>query len=274
MKLCYINDGFVAPSDALLPVTDFIIQRGVGLFEAVATHQRRALMLTPHLERLLEGAERAMIRPPFGLAAMRDIVREGIAQLNEELLVKVYLSGGDVFDPMLGFTASRFFVIYDALNLSPEELYGSGVRLHPANERRIEPSVKSIDYLKAYTLLPGDGSFEVLYCPDGEITESTHSSFFLFIDGTLVTAPLTRVLEGTVRQIVLNLAQRIGMSVEERCPLLSELPRASEAFITGSVKKILPVVQVGTQVIGNGRPGAQTKRLSDLYLERLVEWLE
>jgi branched-chain amino acid aminotransferase len=62
--------------------------------------------------------------------------------------------------------------------------------------------------------------------------------------------------------------------VEERCPLLAELTQSTEAFITGSVKKILPVVRIGTQMIGSGRPGPVTKRLIDLYLEHILEWLE
>jgi branched-chain amino acid aminotransferase len=96
----------------------------------------------------------------------------------------------------------------------------------------------------------------------------------LYLNDTLVTAPLARVLKGTTRQAVIDLAKSDGIAVEERCPLLTELPQSTEAFITGSVKKILPVVRVGTQIIGDGRPGLTTKKLSNLYLEHILEWLE
>lgn len=274
MKLCYINGRFVSPSEALLPVTDLIVQRGIGVFETISTWRKRPLMLTPHLERLLTGAKNSYMHPPFGIAEMREIVREGIAQLDEELLIKVYLSGGDVFDRVRGFTEPRFFVTYESLELPPEEFYENGIRLEPIDEGRDDPSTKSIDYRKAYALSPHDEHTEILYCPEGEITESAHSSFFLYLGDTLVTAPLSRVLKGTTRQAVIDLARRIGMNVEERCPLLTELPQATEAFITGSVKKILPVVRIGTQIVGDGRPGPWTKRLSELYLEHIVEWLE
>ena len=82
------------------------------------------------------------------------------------------------------------------------------------------------------------------------------------------------VITKSVQAAEKRLARRVGMEVEERCPLLTELPQATEAFITGSIKKILPVVRVGTQIIGDGRPGPETKRLLALYLERIVEWLE
>jgi branched-chain amino acid aminotransferase len=231
-------------------------------------------MLTPHLERLLTGAKNSYIHPPLGIAEMREIVREGVAQLDGELLIKVYLSGGDVFDRVSGFTEPRFFVTFEELELPPASFYENGIRLEPIDDARDDPATKSIDYRRAYTLSPYDEHAEILYCPDGEITESGHSSFFLCIGDTLTTAPLTRVLKGTTRQAVIDLARRAGLNVEERCPLLIELPQATEAFITGSIKKILPVVRIGAQIIGDGRPGPWTKRLFDLYLEHIEDWLE
>jgi branched-chain amino acid aminotransferase len=274
MKLCYIDGKFVAPAEALLPISDLIIQRGVGIFETISTHLKRPLMLTPHLERLLSGAKNSCIHSPLGIAEMRGIVREGIDRLDEDLLIKAYLSGGDLFDRVRGFTEPRFFVTYETLELPPREFYENGIRLEPIDDCRDDPSTKSIDYRKAYALSPYEEHAELLYCPGGEITESAHSSFFLYIHGALVTAPLPRVLKGTTRQAVLDLARGAGVAVEERCPLLSELPRAAEAFVTGSIKKILPVVRVGTRIIGDGRPGPMTKRISELYLQHILDWLE
>ena len=274
MRLCYINGKFVSPKEAALPISDLIIQRGIGVFESISTYEKRPLMLTTHLERLLAGAKNSNIHPPMDITEMRDIIKEGVKTLDEELLIKVYLSGGDVFDRVKGFTEPRFFVVYESLALPPQEFYEHGVRLEPLNAGRDDPSTKSINYSKAYSLSPRDEHTEILYCPDGEITECASSSFFLYLNGTLVTAPLTRVLKGTTRQAVINLARSAGINVQERCPLLTELPRATEAFITGSVKKVLPAVQVGDRIIGDGAPGPITKRLLGLYLEHITEWLE
>ncbi|MDR1742008.1 MAG: aminotransferase class IV [Synergistaceae bacterium] len=281
MKLCYMDGRFVSEDEARLPVSDLLIQRGIGVFETISTHRRRPLMLTPHLERLLMGAKRSYILPPFDINEMRDIVRDGINRLSAdlpdaqgELLVKAYISGGDVFDRAKGFTKPRFFVTYDCLDLPPSEFYENGIRLEPVDDRRDDPATKTVDYRKAYALSPQDEHAEILYCPGGEITESGHSSFFLVMNGGLITAPLPLVLKGTTRQAVIDLARGAGITVEERCHLLSELPQADEAFITGSVKKILPVSRIGTQIIGDGRPGPVTRFLSKLYLEHIEEWLE
>lgn len=272
MELCYIEGRFVSPELAALPVSDLMIQRGVGVFETIGTYEKRPLMLTPHLERLLAGAERLRMRPALSLEAMRGVVREGIARLDRELQIKTYLSGGDLFDPGKGFVSPRFFVLFERLALPAPELYETGVALDPLDEGRENPDVKSVDYRATYAL--SSGAFEVLYCPGGEITEAGHSSFFLVLNGTLVTAPLSRVLGGTTRRAVLELARDAGIPVEERCPALSELPQADEAFITGSVKKVLPVARIGERRIGSGCPGPMTSRLSKLYLDRIREWLE
>ena len=67
IKLCYLNGKFVSPEEAVLPVTDLVIQRGVGLFESISTYEKRPLMLTQHLERLLDGAKNTLIRPPMDI---------------------------------------------------------------------------------------------------------------------------------------------------------------------------------------------------------------
>lgn len=272
-NLCYIEGQFLPLEKAALPVSDLIIQRGVGVFEVIATCGGRPLMLSPHLERLTRSAASVRIRLTPPVEEMKRVIREGIARMGGEVRVKVYLTGGDVFDGEKGFIEPRFFVVFDRPDLPPKEAYEHGATLEPLPFGRDDPSVKSVDYRTSYALSQS-GALEVLYCPDGEITETGHSSFFLVLNGTLVTAPLSRVLKGTTRQAILELARGEGIPVEERCPLWSELPQAREAFITGSSKRVVPVSRVGHIVIGDGRPGPMTARLSELYLRRIEQWLE
>ena len=117
-------------------------------------------------------------------------------------------------------------------------------------------------------------AYDILYCPGGEITECGHSNFFLIRDNKIITAPLSRVLKGTTRSAVIELARSEGYTLEERCPLWSELTGASEAFITGSMKLIVPAVKIGGITIGDGKPGKITMRLFELYRKYMERWLE
>ncbi|MEG1823873.1 MAG: aminotransferase IV, partial [Cloacibacillus sp.] len=55
----------------------------------------------------------------------------------------------------------------------------------------------------------------------------------------------------------------------ERCPLVSELKEADEAFITGTVNEVLAVTRIGEQKVGSGKPGRMTERLYRLFLDNV-----
>ena len=276
MLLCFVDGKFVKPEEASLPLSDLIIQRGVGVFEALATFNLKPLMLTPHMTRFINSAKSSGIENIPDVEYMKGVIREGIAKLGRDVRVRTFLTGGDEFDTEKGcFPKPRFFAIFDEAGyLTPEE-FEKGWTLEPVPLGRDDPSVKSVDYRMTFKLPAGVK--DVLYCPNGEITECGHSNFYLVLtDGTIVTAPLSRVLKGTTRTGVIELARANGMKVEERCPLWSELAsdKAAEAFITGSIKMVVPIVKVGGITMGNGTPGPVTRKLFELYKEHLANWLE
>jgi len=269
---------FLPLESASLPVTDLIIQRGVGVFDSIATHNRRPIRLTAHLQRLERSAIESGIRPPLTMEEMRALALEGInrMEMEYEVVIKPYITGGDSFDHSTGnFPFPRFFMIFQSVKKPSVESYQKGVSLHPIEAERIMPHAKTINYMISFTAQAGaPDSFEILYCPRGEITEASHSSFFLVRDGVLVTAPLERVLQGTTRELVILLAREKGIPLEERCPTLSEIPHSQEAFLTGSIKEILPVVRIGKQTVGTGNPGPVTQKLRQIYLDNIHRWLE
>lgn len=274
IKLCFIDGTFVKPEEAKLPLSDLIIQRGVGVFEAFASFNLKPLMLTPHMTRFIASAQSSGIANIPDVEYMKGIVREGIAKIGHDVRIRTFLTGGDYFDAEKGnFPEPRFFVIFDEAGLITPEERERGVILEPVNFGRDNPEVKSVDYRATYQMPAG--AYEILYCPNGEITEGGHSTFFLVLkDKTIITAPLNRVLKGTTRSAIIELAKQEGLNVEERCPLWSELAGASEAFVTGSIKMVVPVVKIGGITISDGKPGIITRRLSELYAKHIEKWLE
>lgn len=273
IHLCFIDGKFVEPDKATLPISDLIIQRGVGVFEAFASFGLKPLMLTPHMTRFIASAESSGIANIPDIEYMKGVVREGLAKVGHDVRVRTFLTGGDYFDEEKGcFPEPRFFVIFDDAGLISEEAREKGVILEPVSFGRDNPEVKSVDYRATFTLTKD--AYDILYCPGGEITECGHSNFFLVVDGKIITAPLSRVLKGTTRAAAIELAKQEGYTVEERCPLWSELTGASEAFITGSMKMIVPAVKIGGITIADGKMGSITRRLIELFKEYMKRWLE
>ncbi len=273
MLLCFVDGKFVKGSEAFLPMSDLIIQRGVGVFEAFASFGGKCLMLTPHMERFVASAKSSGIANIPDIEYMKSVVREGIAKIGRDVRIRTFLTGGDEFDTEQGcFPEPRFFVIFDDVGLISEAAKKRGVMLEPVSFGRDNPEVKSVDYRATYKM-PKD-AYDILYCPNGEITECGHSNFFLINGQRIITAPLSRVLKGTTRAAVIELAKQEGYTLEERCPMWSELTGASEAFITGSMKLIVPAVKIGGITIGDGKPGKVTQTLSELYVKYMEKWLE
>lgn len=279
MALCYYNEKFVPLEECALPMTDLAIQRGVGAFESIRIYEGTPFAMKQHLERLEGSVEGSGIEAGEIIKKLPCVIRDGLSRLENgkfDGLVKPYITGGDINNKG-SFPAPRFFVIFDEVHKPTEEERKSGIALEPNRVARPFPLIKSTNYL--FGLIPlskaQKTNFETLYItPEGEITEAMSSSFFLCKGGRIITAPVGSVLRGVTREIIITLARENGFQVDERCPLESELAEADEAFITGTVKEVLPVVRVGSQTIGGGRPGPVAQHLQRLFLLNQARWMD
>lgn len=275
MNLCYRNGVYLPIEEVTLPVTDLLVQRGIGVFDSIRTYGGRPFALREHLLRLARSAREATMELPLSLEALEEVIRGGLARMGGEVTVRPYVTGGKVIESCR-FPEPDLFVLFERSHPVPQERYEEGVSLLPIPFGRPFPAMKSVDYMVPYVsrLRACSADFECLYSPGGSVTESTAGSFFLVIDGKIVTAPDEAVLDGVTRAIVIELAQEASLVVERRPLGFDELPLAQEAFITGTTKEITPVVRIGSLPIGDGRPGPTTKRLHRLLLDNLDRWLE
>jgi branched-chain amino acid aminotransferase len=280
MSICYINGEYIPTEKCALPITDLVIQRGVGVFDSLRIYDGKAFAITAHMERLENSARIAGINVKNG-EIIRDIarrLREGPLRADcpdgGNCIAKAYITGGDSTAHGT-FPNPRHFVIFESgPYVNPEE-YRNGVALLPTGEGRPYPLVKSINYLVGLMQEAGrDDVLECLYCPGGKITETLKGSFFICRDGKIITAPIGSVLGGVTRNIILDLAREDGFKIEERCPDVSELKLADEAFLTSSWKEVLPVVRVGDVKIAGGKPGPVASHLQKLFRANLGKWLD
>jgi D-alanine transaminase len=111
---------------------------------------------------------------------------------------------------------------------------------------------------------------EAIFVRDGVITEGASSSVFAVLDGELRTYPLSNyILPGVTREIVLEVARELGLSVREVPVLADELMRATEMFLTSTYNDVMPVVRVDGRVVGTGAPGPIAQHLYAAYAERI-----
>lgn len=263
--------------DCSLPMTDLAILRGVGVFDSIRSYGKNIFTLNEHLERLSESAKKCGIEAESIMKELPSVIKKGLDHdlaSDKDMVIKPYITGGQVNDHGR-FPEPDFFVIFEEVNVLTQDELKKGVALKPAYSQRPFPETKSTNYLTGYIPMieAKSNEFEALYIIDGEITESTSSSFFLCKEGKIITAPVGKVLRGITREILITLMKENNFTIEERCPLETELAQADEAFISGSVKEILPVIRVGDQTIGDGHPGPVTKHIYKLFLSNLKRWM-
>jgi branched-chain amino acid aminotransferase len=177
----------------------------------------------------------------------------------------------------------RLIVIVRAPKPPPPEAYRDGVEVAIVGRTRfaagaptstVDPQVKSGNYLGSVLAVAEArkrGAYEAILCDSvGRITEGSSSNFFLARGGRVATPPLSvGLLEGITRRKVMQLLDGDGVPWAEQPLWPADLHQADEAFITSSVRGVVPVVRADGQRIGDGKPGPITRRVLQGY-EALV----
>jgi branched-chain amino acid aminotransferase len=249
-----------------------------GLFETMLVRSGVVFRLDRHLARLSAGlAALGIPEPP----ALRDWIREalrGLAGLDAGLRLTVTrgVAGGGLAAPEPPPVPTSIVVV-DALPSFPAAIYEAGIGAHVAsgrrNERSLTAGLKTLAYVDAVAALreaQRAGSDEALLLDtEGHCSEATASNIFFWDGDTLLTPPAgCGALPGVTREAVLELAGGLGVPAAERVFDLDALVgggEGSEAFLTSSLRGIVPLVRVNGRAIGAGIPGALTRRLTGAY---------
>ena len=153
-------------------------------------------------------------------------------------------------------------------------IYENGLSAHVASGRRNEHSItaglKTLAYIDAVAALieaRTAGADEVLFLDTaGHCSEASASNLFAVISGKLATPPTScAALPGITRAAVIELAADLGVPVDERPFGLDALKGADEAFLTSSLRGIVPLVRVDRHGIGSGTPGTITQKVMTAY---------
>jgi branched-chain amino acid aminotransferase len=269
----YVNGEYRYPGQAMVPVNDLGILRGYGVFDYFRTFNKKPFRIDDYLERL-ENSAKELALPVPSKAEIKAVVKELLRRIDpaSDIAIRILISGGPSSD---GISVMKPSIIITAEKLSVPEaaLYESGVKLITDEFLRELPSVKTTNYLNAIrkkNLKEQHKAFELLYFHENNLLETSRNNFFVFKDKVLVT-PAKNVLKGITRKVVLELAAE-HFQVEERPLKMDELKECTEAFITGTTKKILPVVKIDDLKIGAGTPGDNTKRLMKLFENYVRSW--
>ncbi|MHC4740937.1 MAG: branched-chain-amino-acid transaminase [Planctomycetota bacterium] len=276
----WLDDKLVDQDDAKVSVFDHGLLYGDGVFEGIRVYDGRVFELEPHLRRLYESAkvirlEIAMNKTELVAAIKRTVEANGITDGYIRLVV-TRGPGTLGLNPFL-CKNSCLIIIADKIQLYPEELYETGMKIISATTVRnhplaIPPQVKSLNYLNniiaKIEALDNDVPEAIMYNHEGYVAEATGDNVFIVRDGVIHTPPVEAgSLEGITRNLVIRLAKKENLEVVEKNLTRCDLYICDEFFLTGTAAEVIGIVEIDGRTVGDGKPGPVTKRLREKFFE-------
>lgn len=253
---------------------------GDSVYEVIATHKNKPIFLKEHLNRLTNSAKGIFLTIPYDQKwFVREVDKTVQAAGNDESYIRIVVTRGvgDIdIDPSSCESPNVLIYVTPVKEYSPEN-YSKGINIALVSIKRnpkeaLNPGIKTGNYLnnvlakmEANKLGAKDA---LMLSPAGFLTECTTSNIFLVQGGRVLTPSLDcGILAGITRTVVIRLAKENGLPVEEGQFPPETLEKADEMFITGTLKKIMPVTQLDGRFVKNGQPGPVTQKLMRLYEE-------
>jgi branched-chain amino acid aminotransferase len=278
-----MNGRIVPWEESLLHVSSDAVLRGASVFEGIRAYraaQGDELLIFragDHMKRLFGTSMRVLrleieYTPEQLVEGMRELLRANELHEDAHLRVVAYFDEVEYGKDLEGTTGS--YILAYPRPRSPKLDTGIRSMLSPwrrLSENAMSPRVKaSANYLNSRVStvdakLKGF-DFPILLNEEGKVSEGPGQNVFLVRDGVLITPRKTdAILEGVTRDTVLRLAARLELRVEERAVDPTELYVADEVFFVGTHAEVLPISEIDHYQVGDGRPGAVTKRLQTAY---------
>jgi branched-subunit amino acid aminotransferase/4-amino-4-deoxychorismate lyase len=102
----------------------------------------------------------------------------------------------------------------------------------------------------------------------GYVAETNATNVFLARRRRLATPRADSCLPGITRGVVIEIARKANLELEERNVSLAEIYTADEVFVTGTMGELTPVLEVDGRTIGDGALGPLTKQIQQLFAWR------
>ncbi|MDO8716302.1 MAG: aminotransferase class IV [Dehalococcoidales bacterium] len=276
-EIVYLNGSLLPLNEARISPVDYGFLFGFGLFETMRAYDGKVFRLDKHLNRLACSAKTLGL-PAITLDLEKAVKGTLIANKLSDARIRITVSageGGIVPDPA-GCTGPTVLITSGHYQPYTEQVYEKGFKAVISSIRRNSQSplsrLKSMNYLEnllAKREAKAAGADEALFLNERDlVAEAAMSNIFIVSGGILKTPRVENgILPGITREIILELAPKLGIETVADDIWLDDLFEAEEAFLTNSVMEVMPLVKVAGKRIGSGKPGPVTKKLQEAYRE-------
>ena len=272
--ICFLNGEYLPLAEARISPLDRGFLYGDGVYEVMPVYGGRPFRLEAHCARLTRSLGEIRMSDPLARAQWCDIFATLIARNG----------GGDQYiywqvtrgaergrnHAPLPDIARTVFAFCAPLPVAAPAVLEKGVACVTAQDTRwARCDIKSVALLANVLLrqlaVDADAG-ETILLRDGELMEASASTVHAVIGGELRTPPNSRkILPGTTRGVVEELAARTGVPYRAAAVSEAELRRADEIWISAATREVQPVTTLDGKPVGAGRPGPLSRRVYDEF---------
>ncbi len=247
MKIASAVHGLLEDAAPVFRADDEALLRGAAAFETLRVYAGRPFLLDEHIARL---------QASIAALALDPVAAADVGELVERLL-----DGGD---GVLRFYRTSFDVVATLTELpsglEEERARGLALRTSELGAPALLAGVKTTSYADAFAARRAAeqaGADDVLFLAGGVVLEAATANIWWRSGDRLSTPALAAgVLPGVTRGFILGLGDAAEVVAD-----VAELAAADEAFLTSSIREVMPVVSLDGAPIGDGRPGPAAARL-------------
>src|SRR5437868_7331607 len=275
-----INGQLVHRDKAGISPFDSAVQGGDAVWEGLRLYNGRIFKLHEHLDRLEREANMDAVAHLVSREKIIEEIKRTLAgnKMSDGVHIRLTLTRGlkitSGMDPRLNQNGPTLILL--AEHKSP--VYAkTGLTLTTSKVRRPPPEVLDarihhanlLNSILAKIEANNAGADDALMLDiNGCVAETNATNVFIVRKGDLATSKVVACPEGITRATVIEIAaaERIRCVEADLSPV--DVYGADEMFCTGTMGELAGVVQIDNRVVGDGKPGPMTKRLSELYAKR------
>ena len=269
----YIDGKWLPKSQATVSVFDHGLLYGDGVFESFRVYGGVIFQFHEHLKRLYVSSKAIRLKVSLSPEEMTNAIVETVRRngLRDAYIRLMVTRGvGDMgVDPR---KCNKTTIIIIVENVPPS--FGNakqGISLIISSIRRdtvdaTTHEIKSLNYLNSVLAkqeavdLGADDA--LMLDKNGFLSESTTTNLFIIKGEEVYTPPtFAGILSGVTRNRTIRLIRDLGYKISEKTITPFDLTTADEAFLTGTLAEVAPIVKVKGYPIGDGTPGSITRKI-------------
>jgi D-alanine transaminase len=265
LPVCYLNGAYLPLSEARISPLDRGFLFADAVYEVMPVYGGRPFRFPFHLERLARSLAGISMEDPHTRAEWRGILGTLIERNGGgDQYVYWQVTRGAQFGrnhAPLPRIPRTVFALCAPWPAPPAGLAEKGVScVTAADTRWARCDIKSTALLANVLLrqLSVDAAAaETILLRDGELTEASAAAVHVALGGEVLMPPNSpRILPGTTRSVVEEMAARAGIPWRVASVSETQLRAADEIWISAATREVQPVTVLDGHPVGSGRPGA------------------